>query len=96
MSNKIQQAQKREDALGPRILKGEICQALKELKLGKAEGIDCLPAEFLKTLGEKAKEELRSKGRGTRDAISVLRCLGERSLEHGKDLYMFCRLQKSF
>jgi hypothetical protein len=28
------------------------------------------------------------KGRGTRDAISVLRCLGERSLEHGKDLYI--------
>ena len=61
MSNKTQQASKSEDALGPSILKGEICQALKELKLGKAgkaEGIDCLPAEFLKTLGEKAKEEL--------------------------------------
>ena len=53
MSNKTQQASKSEDALGPSILKGKICQALKELKLGKAEGIDCLPAEFLKTLGGK-------------------------------------------
>ena len=44
--------------MGPSILEDEISQALKELKLGKAEGIDCIPAEFLKTLGEKAKEEL--------------------------------------
>ena len=36
----------------------EIDQAMKEMKRGKAEGIDCIPAEFLKTLGEKAKEEL--------------------------------------
>ena len=141
------------------------------MKLGKAEGIDCIPAEFLKTLGEKAKEELVEmcqqiyetgkwpedflqtvmvplkkkanateccdhrtislvvhaskilltiltkrieskvattnyigedqygfcKGRGTRDAISVLRCLGERSLEHGKDLYIcFVDYEKAF
>ena len=26
--------------------------------IGKADGIDCIPAEFLKKLGEKAKEEL--------------------------------------
>ena len=44
MSNKTQQASKSENALGPCILKVEICQALKELKLGKAGGIDCIPA----------------------------------------------------
>jgi hypothetical protein len=37
------------------------------------------------------------KGRGTREAISVLRCLGERSLEHGKDLYVcFVDYEKAF
>ena len=46
MSNKTQQASKSKDALGLSILKDESCQALKELKLGKA---DCLPAKFLKT-----------------------------------------------
>jgi hypothetical protein len=58
MLNKTQQASSNEDEMGPSILKDEINQALKEMKLGKAEGIDCIPAEFLKTLGEKAKEEL--------------------------------------
>ena len=37
------------------------------------------------------------KGKGTRDAIAVLRCLGERSLEHGKDLYIcFVDYEKAF
>jgi len=171
MSNIIQQDSSSEDAVGPSILKDEINQALKEMKLGKAEGIDCIPAEFLKTLGETANEELEEicqqiydtgkwpkdflrtvmvplkkkanatecsdhrtislivhaskillkiltkrieskiaainyigedqygfrKGRGTRDAVSVLRCLGERSLEHGKDLYIcFVDYEKAF
>ena len=168
MSNKTQQASSSEDEMGPSILKEEINQAIKEMKRGKAEGIDCIPAEFLKTLGEKAKGELVEicqqiyetgkwpedflrtvmvplkkksnatecsdhrnislvvyaskirifdacttsvniltkrieskvattnyigedqygfrKGKGTRYAIAVLRCLGARSLEHGKDL----------
>jgi hypothetical protein len=33
------------------------------------------------------------KGRGSRDAISMLRCLGEMSLEHGKD---FVDYEKAF
>ena len=37
------------------------------------------------------------RGKGTRDAIAVLRCLGERSLEHGKDLYIcFVDYEKAF
>jgi len=31
---------------------------LKELKNGKAEGVDDIPGEMLKCLGEKATEEL--------------------------------------
>jgi hypothetical protein len=59
MSNKTQQASSNEDEMGPSLLKEEINQAIKELKRGKAEGIDNIPAEFLKAFGEKAKEELR-------------------------------------
>ena len=58
MANKTQQALSNEDELGPSMLRDEINQAIKEMKLRKAEGIDCIPGEFLKTLGEKAKEEL--------------------------------------
>ena len=158
-------------ALVPSILRDEINQAIKEMKLRKAEGTDCIPAEFLKTLGEKAKEELVElcqqiyetgkwpedflrtvmiplkkkpnatecsdrrtislvvhaskillkiltkrieskvaatnyegedqygfrKGRGTREAISMIKCLVERSLEHGKDLYIcFVDYEKAF
>jgi hypothetical protein len=42
----------------PSLLKVEINQTIKEMKRGKAEGIDNIPAEFLKAIGEKAKEEL--------------------------------------
>jgi hypothetical protein len=44
--------------MGPSLLEEEIIQAIKEMKQGKAEGIDNIPEEFLKALGEKAKEEL--------------------------------------
>jgi Reverse transcriptase (RNA-dependent DNA polymerase) len=171
MSDNTQQASNNADEQGPSILKEEIRRAIKEMKLRKAEGIDGIPAEFLKALGDKAKEELIEicqqiyetgkwpedflrtvmvplkkkpnanecsdhrtislvvhaskillniltkrieskiaatnyigedqfgfrKGRGTREAISVLRCLGERSLEHGKDLYVcFVDYEKAF
>jgi len=37
------------------------------------------------------------KGIGTRDAIGVLRALGERSLQHNKDLYIcFIDYEKAF
>ena len=37
------------------------------------------------------------KGRGTRDAIGVLRWLGERSLQHNKDLFIcFVDYEKAF
>jgi len=37
------------------------------------------------------------KGIGTRDAIGVLRTLGERSLQHNKDLYVcFIDYEKAF
>jgi hypothetical protein len=36
------------------------------------------------------------KGRRASDAKSVLRCLGERSLEHGKHLYIFVDYEKAF
>jgi hypothetical protein len=41
-----------DDNKGPIILKSEIRAAIKELKAGKAVGVDGIPAEFLKILGE--------------------------------------------
>jgi len=38
-------------------MKSEFEEALKKLKNMKAEGIDEIPAEFLKQLGEKAMKE---------------------------------------
>jgi len=48
----------KEDDLGPSLLKEEIVTMLKELKNGKAEGVDDIPGEMLKCLGEKATEKL--------------------------------------
>ena len=39
---------------GPSILRSEILLAIKEMKEGKAVGVDDIPAEMLKSLGEKA------------------------------------------
>ena len=46
------------DDLGPSLLREEIEQAIKEMKTGKAEGIDNIPVEMIQNLGEKAKAEL--------------------------------------
>lgn len=43
---------------GPGVLKEEVIDALRDISNNKAEGIDNIPAEFLKTLGEKATQEL--------------------------------------
>jgi len=46
------------DEKGPELLESEILQALKEMKTGKAVGVDEVPAEFLKVLGERGEKEL--------------------------------------
>ena len=47
-----------EEEKGPTVLKSEICAAIKEMKEGKAVGVDDIPAEMWKNLGEKALEEI--------------------------------------
>jgi len=47
-----------DDVKGPPILFSEFEAALNELKNGKAEGKDGIPAELLKALGVKGKREL--------------------------------------
>ena len=47
-----------EDEKGPYLLKEEILKAIGDLKSGKAEGIDCIPAEMLKRLGDSAMADL--------------------------------------
>ena len=44
--------------IGPDLLQEEIQEAINELKNGKAEGADGIPAEILKNLGEHATKEL--------------------------------------
>jgi retron-type reverse transcriptase len=44
--------------LGPKVLREEVLAAINELKNNKATGIDNIPAEILKGLGEKAMNEL--------------------------------------
>src|SRR4029077_4877221 len=46
------------DQMGPGLLDHEIEAAIKELKRGKAVGVDDIPAEFLKLLDERALKEL--------------------------------------
>jgi hypothetical protein len=46
-----------EDDIGPDLLEEEILAALREMKDDKAEGIDNIPVEMLKILGEKARSE---------------------------------------
>jgi len=159
------------DDIGPCILEEEVATAIKELKNNKAQGIDEIPAELLKCmgntavkvftrlcqkiyetgkwpadflqtviiplekkpnatecsdfssislLGPAAKVLIRvltkrieakanainhigkdqfgfRKGKGTRDAITTLRVLGERSLQGGKDLCIcFVDYEKAF
>ena len=42
------------DDLGPQLLHSEIKAAIIEMKTNKAVGVDGIPAEFWKTLGDKA------------------------------------------
>lgn len=43
---------------GPEVLKSEIMAAIREMKEGKAVGVDEIPAEMLKNLGERAQQEI--------------------------------------
>ena len=56
--NVLVHAAPKEDDLRPSLLKDKITTMLKELKNGKAEGVDDISGEMLKCLGEKAIEEL--------------------------------------
>ena len=47
-----------EDDKGPEILLSEIDEAIKHMKNKKAEGVDKIPAEFLKALDGRARKEL--------------------------------------
>src|SRR6267154_812637 len=47
-----------EEEIGPQVLKSEILVAISEMMEGKAVGVDAIPAEMLKCLGEKATQEL--------------------------------------
>lgn len=47
-----------EEEKGPGLLESEIKAAIREMKNKKAEGVDGIPAEFWKVLGEKAMKEI--------------------------------------
>ena len=47
-----------QDQLGPTVMGSEILQAIKDLKNGKAEGEDEIPAELLKILSEEGERHL--------------------------------------
>ena len=47
-----------DDEEGPEVLKSEMLLAISEMKEGKAAGVDEIPSEMLKSLGEKATQEL--------------------------------------
>jgi hypothetical protein len=157
------------DDKGPALLESEIMAAIQEMRKNKAEGVDGIPSEFWKVLGEKGMAELVGlcrdmyeqgrwpkdftrvvmiplqkkknavecedhrtislishaskimlkiltkrieakakdfigrnqfgfrKGRGTREAIGVLRMLCERSLENDNQIYIcFVDFEKAF
>lgn len=46
------------DRLGPEMLKSEIEEAIKQIKVRKAEGLDEIPAEMIKGINESANSEL--------------------------------------
>ena len=59
MELNIEKQQKVEsEELGPGLMKEEILLALEEMKNNKAEGVDHIPAEAIKILGENAMNEL--------------------------------------
>src|SRR5580700_3917209 len=47
-----------EDNKGPELLTSEIVEAIRDMKRNKAVGVDDIPAEFLKVLGEEGTREL--------------------------------------
>ena len=47
-----------DDSKGSEILREEIRKAIRNMKKEKAVGVDDIPAEFLKILGEKAYSQL--------------------------------------
>ena len=47
-----------EENKGPKLIEEEVALAIKELKVGKSEGVDKVPAELLKALGERGRKEL--------------------------------------
>ena len=55
---KEEETQGREEDIGPEVLGDEVRAAIKELKNNKAEGIDNIPAEMLKSLEDGAMKEL--------------------------------------
>ena len=58
--NEKEENQKREneEKEGPGVLREEVLAAIEDMKNNKAEGIDNIPIEFLRNLGERAMEEL--------------------------------------
>ena len=46
------------DSIGPSVMRRELEKALEEMKAGKSEGVDEIPAEMLQHLGEKGVMEL--------------------------------------
>ena len=53
-----QEETQNEDTTGLGIMREEVLAAIAEMKNGKAEGIDNIPIEILKNLGDKAMNEL--------------------------------------
>src|SRR5579864_8915632 len=47
-----------EDNKGPELLTSEIVEAIRDMKRNKVVGVDDIPAEFLKVLGEEGTREL--------------------------------------
>lgn len=45
---------------GPEVLRSEIEEAIKQIKVKKAEGLDEIPAEIIKGINGSAKSELIS------------------------------------
>ena len=53
-----QEASVPEDCRGPELLTSEILEAVRETKKNKAVGINGIPADMLKVLGEEGTKEL--------------------------------------
>ena len=52
-----------EDCKGPDLLESEILTTIREMKKNKAVGVDNIPAEFWKVLGERGMKELVGLGK---------------------------------